>query len=178
MSFSTSSPWWPQPRVPLCPRVVLDFSPGTAYLHVSVGRNLSWKASAKFTQTTMRCSTLPGINHWITVRVRVVLLNDPDHLVQGGVWVEGGSSTNVLLWPWVCDCPNPHVVCPPDLMPRTPEGSQCENMGDVHPIAQVQSLLTLLPHGTHLAPASGMHCRQILYQLSYEGILISLTGGI
>ena len=31
--------------------LVLDFSPGTTYLHVSVGRDLSQKVSAKFTHS-------------------------------------------------------------------------------------------------------------------------------
>ena len=35
--------------IPMQYTSVLDFSLGTTYLHVSVGTNLSWKVSAKFT---------------------------------------------------------------------------------------------------------------------------------
>ena len=57
--------------------------------------------------------------------------------------------------PEVSDCSNPHIVCPPGLMPRGLGGNEHENNGEVLPIVQVQSLLTSLPQGTLLAPASG-----------------------
>ena len=59
--------------------------------------------------------------------------------------------------PEVSDGSNPHIVCPPGLMPRGLKGTECD-MGEVAPIVQVQSLLTSLPQGTLLAPASGNSC--------------------
>ena len=60
--------------------------------------------------------------------------------------------------PEVYDGSNSHIVCPPSLMPRGLEGNKCENMGEVLPIVQVESLLTSLAQGTLLAPASGNSC--------------------
>ena len=65
--------------------------------------------------------------------------------------------------PEVSDGSNPHIVCPPGLMPRGLEGNERENMGEVLPIVQVQSLLTSLPQGTLLAPASGNSCWAVSY---------------
>ena len=75
--FSAPSRSWglaEGPRSLVVLMLVLDFSLGTSYLHVSVGRKLSWKASANFTHsTTARCATPPGNNHWIRVRVTAVI---------------------------------------------------------------------------------------------------------
>ena len=43
--------------------LVLDFSPGTTYLHVSVGRDLRWKFSAKFTHSDRDLLTTLAIEH-------------------------------------------------------------------------------------------------------------------
>lgn len=43
--------------------------------------------------------------------------------------------------PGVSGCStNPHIVCPPDLLPRGLEGNQRENMGKCTPLSGVQSL--------------------------------------
>lgn len=138
--------------------LVLDSSPGTRCLHVSVGKTPSWKVSKKFSVMChpAKQQTLAQIQN--KSYALKSCLPSPGRGLSGRITPQGCSFPTLKS----VTCPTPHVVIgSPELTPLSLEGHQPEIMGkgwtQVHPSVQMRSHLTSHPHCAHLAPSWVAH---------------------